>query len=87
VLLEAGEIASPYWFADAGGGAFEVGLFGGYAMSEHVTGLLGVDYTAYSLSFDPPPPERAVVGGPIADGASDTYLNIWLGGEFSVPSL
>jgi hypothetical protein len=88
VLVGAGEIEQLYWFGGVGGGGLEAGLMGGYTFSENVTGLVGFDYTGYSLSFDPPPVERAngTAGGPLAAGASDTYLQFWLGAAFTVPS-
>jgi hypothetical protein len=88
LLLGAGEIEEPYWFGGVSGGAFEVGLLLGYVLHPGVSGLIGLDYTGYSLTFDKPPAERLSAGnGPVADGATDAYLQLWLGASMVIPGL
>lgn len=88
-LLEVGEIEEPYWFGGVGGGAFDVGVMLGYALSDSLLALAGFDYLAYRLKFDAASPERAsgAVGGPVATGGSDTYLHGWAGLAVLVPGL
>lgn len=89
ILVGAGEIEKLYWFGDTSGGAFELGVLGGYALNDMVRGLVGLDYTLYNLSFASPPPEReaGMEGGPMASGASDGYLQLWVGGAVIVPGM
>lgn len=89
LLLSAGEIEEPYWFSGVSGGGLEAGLMGGYQLSSGMLGVVGFDYYAYNLKFDAATPERAaqMVGGPLATGAKDTYIQIWLGLQIIVPGL
>lgn len=89
LLLEAGEVEEPYWFGGAKGGAFEAGVMAGYALSDSVLGMVGFDYTGYRLKFDEASPERAseMAGGPLATGAKDSYMHIWVGAIVIVPGL
>jgi hypothetical protein len=72
-----GELES-LWFPGAKGAAFDMGLFGGYGLSEKLGIALGVDYVRYGFDFNAIPPTNPTVAG----GAIDQYLIGWMGIRF-----
>jgi hypothetical protein len=81
LLVSMGPFESETWFPRASGGAVEVGVFLGQALSKSLVLYGGFDLQRYFFSVNPEPGDRNIAGG-----AVDQYLSLWAALAWRWPS-
>lgn len=82
-LMSAGDLISEEWFPVAKGKGVHFSGHVGWAASQAVHLLAGIDARAYGFDFNPVPVD--IPANRVAGGATDRYLSFWFGVRFRIP--